>query len=131
MSSVYTITDDTDTTDIGRVQTDGSDGSNGLFPLTLPEQSASEALLIPTTGPSEGFQIEAIFIGTENELVTFIAKLRKWVTDGSSLSKSNITYTSGLEGAHSVRAINWSKRWIRGDPNKMSYTLTLVKGTFT
>lgn len=127
---VYQITDDTDTTDLGKVQSDGADGSNGLVPITLPEQSAAEALLIPTTGPSEGFKISAIFTGTEGEITTFIAKLRKWVFDGSSLSKSNITYTSPLHGSVSVRAINWSEDWRAGDPNKIAYTLTLQKGTF-
>ena len=130
MSSTYTITDDTDTTNLGKIQTDGSDGSNGLIPITLPESNASEALLIPTTGPSENFRIDGIFSGNEAALTTFIAKLRKWVADGSKLSKANITYTSPLDGAVSVRAINWSKRWIKGDPNKITYTLTLSLGTF-
>ena len=130
MSSTYTIQDDTNTTNLGRIQTDGSDGSNGLVPITLPEQDASGALLIPTTGPSESFRLDGIFSGSEGEITTFIAKLRKWVADGSKLSKANITYTSPLDGAVSVRAINWSKRWIKGDPNKIGYTLALSLGTF-
>ena len=130
MSTVYTIQDDTDTTNLGKIQSDGSEASNGLVPFTLPEQSSSDALLIPTTGPSESFRLSGIFSGTEGQLTTFIAKLRKWTLDGSSLSKSNITYVSPLDGSISVRATNWSKSWIKGDPNKIAYTLTLQKGTF-
>lgn len=128
---VYTIQDDTDTTTLPKIQSDGSSGSNGLIPLTLPESDPDEALLIPTTGASESFAISGIKTGNEAALTTFIAKLKKWVADGAKLSKANLTYVSTLDGTTlSVRAINWSKSWIAGKPNKMPYTLDLVRGSF-
>lgn len=128
---VYSIQDDVDTTTLPNIQSDGSSGSNGLVPLTLPESDPSTALLIPTTGASESFTISGIKTGNEAALSTFIAKIKKWVADGAKLSKSNLTYVSTLDGTSlSVRAINWSKDWAAGKPNKMPYTIDLVRGTF-
>ena len=125
------ITDDTDTTDLGNVQNDNSDESNGLIPITLPESESSEALLIPTTGPSMRWTLSAIKTGDISTFRTFIAKVRKWIADGSSLSKDNLTYNSDLDGTgFSVRATDWSKRWVAGNPRILNYTLTLVQGSF-
>ena len=128
----YIITDDTDTTDLGFVQNDGSDESNGLIPITLPESNSSQALLIPTTGPSLRFTLSVIKTGSVSELRTFIAKARKWVADGGSLAKANVTYNSDLDGSgFSVRVIRFDKSWIAGNPRVLSYNLELVQGTFT
>lgn len=127
----YTITDNTDTTDLGRVQTDGSDEGNGLVPITLPESSSDDALLIPTTGPSLRFSLSAIKTGSVSTLRTFIAKARKWVEDGGSLGKDNLTYNSDLDGSgFSVRAVRFNKSWLAGNPRILSYTLELVQGSF-
>jgi hypothetical protein len=113
------------------IQSDGSNGDNGLTPITLPEGDPDSALLIPITGASESFSISGIKSGTEGELSTFINKLKKWVADGGKLTKSNLTYVSTLDGTTlSVRATNWSKNWNAGDPNKLNYSLTLVRGTY-
>ncbi len=128
---VYTITDDTDTTTLPNIQSDGSSGTNGLIPLTLPESDPDTALLIPTTGASESFSITGVKTGNEAALTTFIAKMKKWVADGAKLSKANLTYVSTLDGTTlSVRAINWNKSWNAGNPNTMPYTLELVRGEF-
>ena len=128
----YTITDDTDTTDLGRVQNDNSDETNGLIPITLPESDASEALLIPTTGPSARWNLNSTITGDVSTLRTFIAKARKWVGDGGKLSKANLTYNSDLDGTgFSVRATGFTKGWRAGNPRILNYTLTLVQGTFT
>lgn len=128
---MYTITDDTDTTDLGNVQTDGSDESNGLIPITLPESESSEALLIPTTGPSLRFNISGIITGDVSTLRTFIAKARKWISDGGSLSKENLTYNSDLDGSgFSVRAVSFNKNWNAGKPRILTYNLGLVQGSF-
>ena len=94
---MYTITDDTDTTILPKVQSDDSGSSNGLLPLTLPETSSEGALLIPTTGPEQKFNISGLKTGSEAELKTFIDKLKKWVNDGGKLSKANLIYESTLE----------------------------------
>ena len=128
----YTIQDDTDLTDLGSVQTDGSEEGNGLIPITLPESGSDEALLIPTTGPSLRFSLNAIKTGSVGTLQTFIAKARKWVEDGGSLAKANITYNSDLDGSgFSVRAIRFNKNWNAGNPRILSYTLELIQGSFT
>lgn len=127
----YTITDDTDQTDLGSVQSDGSDETNGLIPITLPESTSSEALLIPTTGPSLRFNISAIKTGSVATLRTFIAKCRKWIEDGGSLGKANITYNSDLDGSgFSVRAVSFNKNWSAGNPRILNYTLGLIQGAF-
>ena len=127
----YEIVDDTDTTSLGDVQSDGSDESNGLIPITLPESDSSEALLIPTTGPSLRFNISAIITGEVATLRTFIAKARKWVEDGGSLGKDNITYNSDLDGSgFSVRAVSFNKSWSAGKPRILNYNLGLVQGSF-
>lgn len=128
---VYQITDDTDTTSLGDVQTDGSDESNGLIPITLPESESSEALLIPTTGPSLRFNISGIITGSVSTLRTFIAKARKWVSDGGSIGKANVTYNSDLDGTgFSVRIVSFNKSWSAGKPRILNYTLGLVQGSF-
>lgn len=128
----YTITDDTDTTDLGRTQTDASDESNGLVPITLPEDDSAGALLIPTTGPSLRISLNMIKTGSVATLQTFITKARKWVEDGGSLAKANLTYSSDLDTTSlSVRATRFSKSWVAGNPRILSYTLELVQGTFT
>ena len=128
----YTIQDDTDLTDLGFVQTDSSDESNGLVPITLPEQGSEEALLIPTTGPSQIFTLNVIKTGSVSELRTFIAKVRKWVSDGSTFGKANLIYNSDLDGdGFSVRATRFSKRWLAGNPKILNYELDLAQGTFT
>jgi hypothetical protein len=128
----YTITDDADTTDLGSIQTDGSDENNGLIPITLPESNSEDALLIPTTGPQLYFKISGIKTGNISTLQAFISKLSKWVSDGGKLSKSNIIYNSELDGTGlSVRAVRYSKSWVSGDPNKLGYTLDLVRGSFS
>ena len=127
----YTITDDTDTTDLGNVQNDDSDEGNGLLPITLPESSSSDALLIPTTGPSLRFNLSAIKTGSVSTLRTFIAKARKWVEDGGSLAKDNLTYNSDLDGTgFSVRAVRFNKSWVAGNPQILNYTLELQQGSF-
>lgn len=127
----YTITDDIDTTDLGRVQNDGSDESNGLVPITLPESNSEDALLIPTTGPSAQWTLRAIKTGDISTFRTFITKVRKWVKDGSSLAKDNLIYNSDLDGSgFSVRATRWNKNWVAGNPRILNYSLTLVQGTF-
>lgn len=128
----YTITDDTDTTDLGNVQTDGSNSSNGLLPITLPDSGSDTALLIPTTGPEQRFTLSSIKTGSTATLTTFIAKLQKWIDDGGKLSKSNLTYNSELDGSSlSVRAIGYAKSWVAGKPRVLNYSLELVRGTFT
>lgn len=128
----YQIIDDTDTTVLPRVQTDGGGASNGLIPITLPETSASGALLIPTTGPDQRFNISGIKTGTESELKTFIDKMKKWVNDSGFLSKDNFTYVSTLDGITlSVRALSYSKNWDAGNPRLLRYTLEFAQGTFT
>jgi hypothetical protein len=128
---MYTITDDTDTTDLGDVQTDGSDESNGLIPITLPESDSSEALLIPTTGPSMRWSLRSIITGDISTLRTFIAKARKWVSDGGSLGKANLTYNSDLDGTgFSIRVTGFNKNWNAGNPRILNYNLELVQGSF-
>ena len=127
----YIITDDVDQTDLGSVQTDSSDETNGLIPITLPESASDEALLIPTTGPSLRLNIGATKTGSIATLQTFIAKARKWVADGGSLGKDNLTYSSDLDTTSlSVRAVGFSKNWIGGNPRILRYTLQLVQGSF-
>ena len=127
---VYQIIDDVDTTSLGNVSSDGSSQSNGLLPITLPESDSSEALLIPTTGPSLRFNISAIITGDVSTLRTFIAKANKWVSDGGKLSKDNVTYNSDLDGSNfSVRAISFSKNWNAGNPRILNYNLELVQGS--
>ena len=127
----YTVTDSVDTTDLGHVQSDGSDESNGLIPITLPESGSDDALLIPTTGPSLRFNISAIKTGDVSTLRTFIAKARKWIEDGGSLGKENLTYNSDLDGSSfSVRATRFNKNWTAGNPRILSYNLELVQGSF-
>lgn len=128
----YTLQDDTDLTDLGSVQNDNSDESNGLVPITLPEQSSSGALLIPTTGPSASWTLSSTITGDISTLRTFIAKARKWVQDGSSFAKDNLVYNSDLDGTgFSVRATRFNKRWEKGNPRILNYSLTLQQGTFT
>lgn len=128
----YTIQDDQDTTDLGHTQSDGSDESNGLIPITLPESGSDEALLIPTTGPSLKFNLSMIKTGDVSTLRTFIAKARKWIEDGGSLGKANLTYNSDLDGSgFSVRATRFNKNWTAGNPRILSYNLELVQGSFS
>ena len=128
----YSITDSVDTTDLGNIQSDGNDESNGLIPITLPESESSEALLIPTTGPNNVWNLSAIKTGDVSTLRTFIAKLRKWVKDGSSLAKDNLVYNSDLDGTgFSVRATRFNKSWVAGNPRILNYNLTLVQGIFS
>ncbi len=128
---VYEIIDDVDTTDLGNVQTDSGDESNGLIAITLPESASSDALLIPTTGPSSIFNISSIKTGSVSTLRTFIAKLTKWTKDSSSLGKPNLTYNSDLDGTGiSVRATRYSKNWEAGNPQILRYSIELIKGTF-
>ena len=120
-----------DLTDLGNIQTDGSTESNGLIPITLPESESSEALLIPTTGPSMRWSLNSIITGDVSTLRTFIAKARKWVSDGRSLAKANVTYNSDLDGSSiSVRALNFDKSWVAGNPRILKYNLELVRGIF-
>ena len=127
----YTIQDDTDTTDLGFTQTDGSDEGNGLIPITLPESGSDEALLIPTTGPSLRINLAMIKTGSIATLQTFILKARKWIADGGSLGKDNLTYSSDLDTTNlSVRATRFSKSWVAANPQILNYNLELVQGSF-
>lgn len=126
----YTIIDDTDTTDLGKVQTDGGVGSNGLFPITLPESNASNALLIPTTGAEQKYTLNAQFTGSVSEIATFITKLKKWKDDGGKLSKANLIYISPLDGTVSIRVTGYSKNWSAGNPRILNYTIEMVEGLF-
>ena len=127
----YTITDDTDTTDLGFVQNDATAEGNGLIPITLPESGSDDALLIPTTGPSLRFTLSVIKPGSVSELRAFITKARKWVQDGGSLSKANVIYNGDLDGSgFSVRVTRFDKSWIAGNPRILNYNLELVQGSF-
>ena len=53
----YTITDNVDTTDLGKIQDDNDDGTAGVTPLALPDQETSATILFPTTGPVRRFNI--------------------------------------------------------------------------
>ena len=118
-------------TDLGKVQNDTSDESNGLIPITLPESGSDEALLIPTTGSSLSFDLSSKITGDVSTLRTFITKARKWVSDGGKLSKDNITYNSDLDGSgFSVRATRFNKNWVAAKPRILNYTLTFVQGSF-
>ena len=113
------------------MQVDGGGASNGLLAITLPETSADGALLIPTTGPEQKFNINGTKTGSENELSIFIAKLKKWVDDGGKFSKANLTYVSTLDGVSlSVRATNYTKNWGAGKLRILNYTLVLVQVSF-
>ncbi len=127
----YTIQDDTDTTDLGFTQTDGSDEGNGLTPITLPESTSAGALLVPTTGPSLRISLNMVKTGNISTLQTFILKARKWIADGGSLAKANLTYSSDLDTTIlSVRAVRFNKSWVAGKPRILNYTLDLLQGTF-
>jgi len=127
----YTILDDTDTTNLGSVQSESSSKGGTATQIPLPDTDSSGALLIPLFGPIRKFNPTLIKTGTVGELQTFIAKLDKWVLDGNSLSKANITYNSDLEAATvSGRVLSYRKQWDAGNPTILRYTLEIVEGTF-
>lgn len=127
----YTIQDDVDTVNLGRVQSDSSSKSGTTTQLPLPETDSSGALLIPLLGPIRKFNPTLKKTGTLSELKTFIAKLDKWVLDGHSLSKANITYNSDLENATvSGRVMNYQKTWNAGKPTILNYSIEIVEGIF-
>ena len=116
---------------MGHTQSDSSDNGNGLVPIALPESGTDDALLIPTTGPSLRFSLSMIKTGDVSTLRTFIAKANKWVEDGGSLGKDNLTYNSDLYGTgFSVRAVRFNKTWNAGNPRILNYNLELVQGSF-
>lgn len=113
------------------MQSDTSDSSNGLIPITLPGSDTAGALLIPTTGASRVFSISGLKTGTEAEITTFIAKLQKWVNDGGDFNVNNLVYVSTLDGTTlSVRALKYNKSWVAGNPRILNYNLELSEGTF-
>jgi len=128
---VYTIQDDTDTTTLPNIQSDGANPSSGLAPIALPETDASGALLIPTTGPVNRLIVSGMATGSLATLQTFIAKMNKWVADGGKLSKANVTYVTTLNGTFSVRVLSGNWNWIKGNPNALVYNLAMIEGTFT
>ena len=44
----YEITDDIDTTDLGKIQNDAGDSAAGVVPIALPDSESSEDILIST-----------------------------------------------------------------------------------
>ena len=116
---------------LGNVQTENLRKSAGVTQIALPDSDSSDAILIPTTGPTTKISISGVYTGTLSELRTFADYLDDWITKGGKISEDNLTFIGDLNsGPFSIRVIDGNWKWDAGNPNKIDYSLELVEGTF-
>ena len=105
--------------------------SAGVTQVALPDSSSSEAILIPTTGPTTKINLSGTYVGNLSILQDFIANLNDWITSGGDVSKQNLEFIGDLNpGPFSVRVIDGDWKWVAGNPNELTWSLTIVEGQF-
>lgn len=128
-----TITDDTDTTDLGDTQSERLKKDSGLIPMPLPDSTSNETVLMPITGPVNYISVTGKKTGLLDSTAVqdFIDKLDKWVTDGGKVSKNNVTFVGDVNpGPFSVRVITAAWSNVSDEPFIVNWTIEMVEGTF-
>lgn len=95
--------------------------------MPLPRRDSNFAILKDLFGTSRIISISGIITGTTSVQKTFIAAI-EGIADGSQSSSPFISSLITSPSSYNVfiQTFSWSKD--RADPNKISYTLTMVEG---
>ncbi len=117
--------------DLGNVQKEKIRKSAGVTQIALPDSDSSDAILIPTTGPTTKISISGTYTGTKSELQTFAGYLNSWITKGGKISESNLTFVSDFNGNFNIRVVDGDWDWDAGNPNRINWNLSLVEGQFS
>ena len=117
--------------DLGNLQTEEVNQSAGVTQMALPDSKSSDAMLIPTTGPTVKISLSGIYTGNLTSLRAFISNLADWITKGGDLNSQNLEFIGDLNpGPFSIRVTDGNWKWEAGDPNKISWSLSLLEGQF-
>lgn len=115
-----------DGNDLGRIQTESQNKDSSLFNQPLPGSDSSTSILLDLFGVIRTISIDGIKSGTATVLNTFITDIEALIGGG----QSGVTFVSSLSTFASkkvfVNSFNWD--YVKGDPNKISYSLELTEG---
>lgn len=115
-----------DGNDLGRIQTESQNKDSSLFNQPLPGSDSSTSILLDLFGVTRTISIDGIKSGTATVLNTFITTIEALIGGG----QSGVTFVSSLSTFANktvfVSSFDWN--YVKGDPNKISYSLQLTEG---
>ncbi|KKL69884.1 hypothetical protein LCGC14_2110440 [marine sediment metagenome] len=115
-----------DGNDLGNVQTESQNKDSSLFNQPLPGSDSSTSILLDLFGVTRTINLDGIKSGTAAALNTFITAIEALIGGG----QSGVTFVSSLSTFANktvfVSSFNWD--YVKGDPNKISYSLSLTEG---
>ena len=113
-------------TDLGNIQTENQNKDSSLFNWPLPGNDSDVSVLFDLSGVLRTIRIEGIFTGTAAALNTFITAVEALIAG----AQTGVTFVSSLSTFANktvfVKSFNWN--YLKGDPNKISYSLELLEG---
>ena len=115
-----------DGTDLGKIQTESQTKDSNLFNFSLPGQDSNTAVLLDLLGTTRTINIDGIFTGSTAVLNTFITDIEALVAG----TQTGVTFVSSLTTFANKKVFVNSFIWnfVKGDPNKISYSLQLAEG---
>ncbi len=115
-----------DGNNLGNIQTESQIKDSSLFNQPLPGTDSSISILLDLFGVTRIIRIDGIKADSAANLNTFIVAIEALIAGG----QTGVTYASSLSTFGNktvfVKSFNWN--YIKGDPNKISYSLELVEG---
>lgn len=113
--------------DLGNIQIESHTKDSSLINFPLPGSDSDKAILLDLLGVNRTITIDGIKSGSASALNTFIA------TDIESLivgGQVGVTFVSSLSTFANKKVFVNSFTWnfLKGDPNKISYSLQLSEG---
>lgn len=115
-----------DGTDLGNVQKETQTKDSSLFNMPLPGSDSSTSILLDLFGVLRTISLDGIKSGSASAINTFITTMEALIAGG----QLGVTFVSSLSTFANktvfVKNFNWD--YVKGDPNKISYTLELIEG---
>jgi len=110
--------------DLGVVKTESSSKESNLFFFPMPYSDSDSAFLIDLMGTSRNINITGEFVGAPATIKSNIEAIEA-IQNG----QQGIVEYAGELITKDVQIQTFSWDYKEGDPNRVSYTLTLVEGS--
>ena len=113
-------------TNLGRIQKETQNKDSSLFNMPLPGSDSNLSILLDLFGVLRTISIEGIKADSAANINTFITTIEALIAGG----QSGVTFVSSLSTFSNktvfVKSFTWN--FVKGDPNKISYSLELMEG---
>lgn len=112
------------TINLGIVKSESSSKESNLIFQAIPYSDSDKAITLDLMGTTRTLTISGEKVDTPTNLVTFISNIET----AQNGQQTGLTYTGDMISGITVFIQSFSWDYVSGDPNRISYTLTLYEG---